>query len=145
MSDVEFSQEELCAQAAGNLSAIFLTVLDWALERDGSVDGRADFIGKSFASSREETNGASPRDVARQASKNFACSADSRFVSLEGDETRGEAVIDGPDDEWLEGLKGSRDVDRANELVLHHIAEYLGFDLSAHRDEAGLHLVFSRP
>lgn len=57
MSDVEFSQEELCAQAAGNQSAIFLTVLDWALERDGSVDGRADFIGKSFASSWEEPIG----------------------------------------------------------------------------------------
>jgi hypothetical protein len=54
-------------------------------------------------------------------------------------------VIEGPDDEWLEDAKLSRDdVDRANEIIFRRIAEYLDLNLAAHRDEAGLHLVFSR-
>jgi hypothetical protein len=145
MSDVDFAAEKLSAQASGNQSAIYLVALDWALERDGSVDNFADFMGRSFAPSWEEMQGASPRDVARQAGMNFASSADSRLVSLDGDDARADAVIEGPDDEWLEDTKLSRDdVDKANEIIFRRIAEYLDLHLAAHRDEAGLHLVFSR-
>ncbi|MDP9270346.1 MAG: hypothetical protein M3P14_05140 [Chloroflexota bacterium] len=145
MSDTDFSPEELRAQASGNQSALFYVVLDWALERDGSVDSWANFMGRAFAPGWEDMKGASAREVARMAGKNFASSADSRFVSLDGDETRGEAVIDGPAEEWLEGTKLSREhVDRANEVIFRRIAEYLGLELAAHRDEAGLHLLFTR-
>ena len=38
----------------------------------------------------------------------------------------------------------ARDTDRANELIFRRIAEHIGFRLEARRDEAGLHLVFSK-
>jgi hypothetical protein len=84
MSDVDFAAAELSAQASGNQSAIYLVALDWALDRDGSVDDFADFMGRSFAPSWEEMKGASAREVARQAGMNFASSADSRLSCLTG-------------------------------------------------------------
>ena len=72
-------------------------------------------------------------------------SADSTFVRLDGDAARAEAVIDGPDPEWLEGTGITRDdSDRANELILGRIAAHLGLSLQVHRDESGLHLIFYR-
>jgi len=77
---------------------------------------------------------------------NFASSADSTFVGLDGDESRAEAVIEGPDPESLEETGVTRDdSDRANELTFGRIAAHLGLTLEVRRDEAGLNLVLSRP
>jgi len=146
MSDTEFSSERLLQQASGNQSAVFHVALSWAKKRDGSVDGFAEFMGEEFAPSWESLRGAGARDVARVAGLNFASSADSRFKRLDGDEERAEAVIEGPDEEWLEetGIT-TADSDRANELIFRRVADYLGLSLETHRDDEGLHLVFSRP
>jgi hypothetical protein len=84
-------------------------------------------------------------EVARIAGLNLASSADSNLVRLEGDESTAEAVIEGPDPEWLEGTTVlAADTDRANELIFRRIAEHIGLRLEARRDDAGLHLVFSK-
>lgn len=146
MGDTDFSAERLLKQASGNQSAMFLVSMAWAKQRDGSVDGWAEFVGDQFADSWDEMRDAGAKDIARMAGLNFASSADSTFVSLDGDATRAEALIDGPDPEWLEGTVVTRDdSDRANELIFGRIAAHLGLSLDVRRDEAGLHLVFSRP
>lgn len=146
MGDTDFSAERLLKQASGNQSAMFLVSMAWAKQRDGSVDGWAEFVGDEFAESWDEMRDAGAKDIARMAGLNFASSADSTFVRLDGDATRAEAVIDGPDPEWLEGTGVTReDSDRANELIFGRIAAHLGLSLDVRRDEAGLHLVFSRP
>lgn len=146
MADTDFSTERLLEQASGNQSAMFLMGVRWARERDGSVDAWANFVGEQFASSWDDMRDAGAREVARIAGLNFACSADSKFVGLEGDEARAEALIEGPDPEWLKDTGVSvEDNDRANELIFRHIAEQLGLALEVHRDERGLHLVFSKP
>ena len=146
MNDIEFSESRLLEQASGNQSAIFLVSLAWAKQRDGSVDAYATFVGDEFAESWDELRDAGAREVARIAGLNFASSADSRFVSLDGDDSRAEVVIQGPDPEWLEGTAlSAADTDRANELIFRQIVEHLGLRLEAHRDEEGLHLIFSRP
>lgn len=145
MADTEFSSERLLEQASGNQSAMFLTSVRWARERDGKVDDWANFVGEQFASSWDSMRDASARDVAQIAGMNFASSADSKFIALEGDQQRAEAVIDGPDPEWLKDTGVSvEDNDRANELIFGRIAEHLGMSLEAHRDDRGLHLVFSK-
>lgn len=146
MDDIEFSESRLREQASGNQSAMFLVSLAWAKQRDGSVDAYAAFVGDEFAGSWDEMRGAGARDVARVAGLNFASSADSRFVRLDGDESRAEAVIQGPDPDWLDGTVITvADSDRANELIFGRIADHLGLRLEAHRDEEGLHLIFSKP
>jgi hypothetical protein len=143
MSDIEFSTERLLEQASGNQSAMFLTALRWARERDGSVDAFATFVGDQFAESWDDMRGAGAREVARIAGLNFASSADSKFVALEGDDSRAEAVIDGPSEEWLEGSGlSAADNDRANELIFGRIAQHLAMGFEARRDEQGLHLIF---
>ena len=145
MGDTDFTPERLLQQASGNQSAMFIVSLAWAKQRDGSVDAWAGFVGDEFAQSWEEMRGASARDVAKMAGLNFASSADSTFVRLDGDAARAEVVIEGPDPEWLEGTGVTRDdSDRANELIFGRIAAYLGVSLQVHRDDQGLHLVFSR-
>jgi len=145
MGDTDFSTERLLEQASGNQSAIFLTALRWARDREGSVDGWASFIGEQFADGWSSMREAGARDVARMAGLNFACSADSKFVALEGDAARAEAVIDGPDPEWLSETGVSvEDHDRATELIFGRIAEHLGLSFESHRDLQGLHLTFSR-
>jgi hypothetical protein len=146
MADTDFSTERLLEQASGNQSAMFLMGVRWARERDGSVDAWANFVGKQFASSWDDMRDAGAREVARIAGLNFACSADSTFVGLEGDEARAEALIEGPDPEWLKDTGVAvEDNDRANELIFRHIAEQLGLALEVRRDDRGLHLVFSKP
>lgn len=146
MSGVEFTEARLREQASGNQSAIFLVSLAWAKKRDGSVDAYAEFIGEQFAESWDELRGAGALDVARMAGLNFASSADSKLVQLDGDDSRADAVIQGPDPEWLaETAVTADDSDRANELIFRRIAEYLGLRLETHRDDAGFHLVFSKP
>lgn len=146
MADIEFSNERLLEQASGNQSGLFFVGLAWAKQRDGSVQGWAEFVGENFADSWNELRGGSALEVARMAGMNFASSADSKLVSVDGDDGRAEALIDGPDSEWLENTTVTReDVDRANALIFRGIAEHIGLRLEAHRDSAGLHLVFSKP
>jgi hypothetical protein len=145
MNDTQFSAERLQEQASLNHTAFFVVSLAWAKQRDGSVDGWAGFVGDQFADSWDSMRDRGARDVARIAGLNFASSADSKFIRLEGDERRAEAVIQGPDPEWLEGTGvTSEDSDRANELIFGKIAAHLGLSLEVRRDEEGLHLVFSR-
>ena len=145
MSDTEFSTERLLEQASGNQSAIFLMALRWARERDGSVDEWATFVGNQFAEGWSNLRDSGALEVARMAGLNLASSADSKFVGLEGDESRAEALIDGPDPEWLEESGVSlEDSDRANELIFARIAEHVGLSFESHRDAEGLHLTFSQ-
>jgi len=145
MNDIEFSTERLLEQASGNQSGMFIVSLAWAKQRDGSVDGWAGFVGDQFADSWDEMRDQGALDIARIAGLNFACSADSELIRVDGDAQRAEAVIQGPDPEWLEdsGVT-TEDSDRANELIFGRIAAHLGVSLEVHRDEEGLHLVFSR-
>jgi hypothetical protein len=143
MGDTEFSTERLLEQASGNQTAIFLMALRWAKEREGSVDSWATFMGEQFAPGWGSEEGA--REVARNAGLNFACGAESEFAALEGDASRAEAVIEGPDAQWLEDTGVSQqDYDRANELIFGRIAEHLGLSFAARRSGAGFHLMFSR-
>ena len=145
MSDTEFSTERLLEQASGNQSAMFLLAVRWARERDGSVDEWATFVGNQFAEGWSSLRDGGALEVARMAGLNFACSADSKFVGLEGDASRAEAVIDGPDPEWLEESGVAIvDHDRANELIFRRIAEHVGLSFESHRDAGGLHLTFSQ-
>ena len=135
MEDTEFTTERLLEQASGNQSAIFLLSLRWAREREGSVDGWASFIGEQFAEGWESLRESGARAVAQIVGLNFASSADSKFVGLEGDETRAEAVIEGPDPEWLKDSGVSlEDNDRANELIFRRIAEHIGLSVEMRRE-----------
>lgn len=146
MADLDFSAEDLLDQARGNQTAFWHLGLKWARERDGSVDGWATFVGEQFAPSWDELGEpASALRVARLAGLNMATTADMRPVELTGDDDRAEVVIEGPEDEWLSGWGTTREEsDRANELIFRQIAERRGLTLEATRDEAGLHLAFSR-
>lgn len=145
MGDTDFSTERLLEQASGNQSALFLIALRWAKERDGSVDSWATFMGEQFAPSWESIRNEGAREVARSAGLNFACGAESKFAALEGDASRAEAVIEGPDAQWLEDTGVSeQDYDRANQLIFGRIAEHLGLTFAARRTGAGFHLMFSR-
>jgi hypothetical protein len=145
MNDWEFTTERLLEQASLNHTGFFIVSLAWAKQRDGSVDGWAEFVGDQFADGWNSMRDRGAREVARIAGLNFASSADSKFVRLEGDEQRAEAVIQGPDPDWLEGTGvTSEDSDRANEIIFRKIAAYLGLSLEVRRDDEGLHLVFSR-
>lgn len=146
MTDLDFTTDELLEQARGNQTGIWYLAARWARERDGSVDGWASFVGREFAPTWDEMgDDASARDVAVGAARNMATTADMRPVELTGDHGRAELLLEGPDQETLDGSGVTRDdIDRTNELVFRAIAERRGMTLEAQRDDAGLHLVFAR-
>ena len=146
MADLEFSKDELLEQARGNLTAIWYATARWARERDGSAEGWASFVGREFAPSWDELGGnASALHVARLAALNMATTADIRPVELTGDQARAELVLEGPDQEFLEGSGVTRDeIDLTNELIFREIAERRGLTLVTRRDDARWHLLFSR-
>lgn len=146
MADLDFTTDELLNQARGNQTAIWHLAVRWARERDGSVDAWADFVGREFAPSWDEMgDDASAREVALGAALNMATTTDMHPVELTGDDSRAELLLEGPDDESLEAFATTREeIDCANELVFRAIAEGRGMTLESRRDDAGLHLVFSR-
>ena len=146
MTDLEFSDEELLAQARGNQSAIWHLAVRHARERDGSVDEWGTYVGREFAPSWNEMGEApSALDVARMAALNVATTADMRPLSVDGDDTRAELVIQGPEQEWMDDFGTNlEDLDRVNELIFRAIAEGRGLSLESWRADDGLHLVFER-
>jgi hypothetical protein len=146
VADLDFTPEVLLEQARGNETAFWHLALLWARQRDGSVDGWAEFVGEQFAPSWDDLgDSASAREVARLAGLNVATTADLRPVELTGDHSRAELVIEGPEDEWLRQFGTTREEsDRANELIFRAIAKRRGLTLGMQRDERGLHLVFAR-
>jgi hypothetical protein len=146
VADLDFSPEVLLEQARGNQTAFWHLALRRARERDGSIDGWAQFVGEHFAPSWDELgDDASARKVARLCALNVATTADMRPVQLNGDDSRAEVVVEGPDDDWLSSFGTTREEsDHANELIFRVIAERRGLTLEARRDEAGLHLAFAR-
>ena len=146
MADLDFDRDELLEQARGNQTAIWHLAARWARDHDGSVDGWAAFVGREFAPSWDEMGSdASARKVALQSALNMATTADMRPVRLTGDDTRAELVLEGPDQEALDAFATTREeIDRTNELVFRAIAEGRGMTLEIRRDDAGLHLIFSK-
>ena len=146
MTDLDFQTDELLEQARGNQTAIWHVAARWARERDGSVDGWADFVGRMFAPSWDEMGPeASAREVALQSAFNLASTQDLHPVSLIGDDERSELVVEGPDQATLDSFGTTRqEIDRSNELVFRAIAEGRGLTPDCHRDDRGLHLIFSR-
>ena len=146
MADLDFDRDRLLEQARGNQTAIWHMAARWAREHEGSVDGWASFVGREFAPSWDDMGSdASAREVAHMAALNMATTADIRPVSVTGDHTRAELVLEGPDPEALDAYGTTRDeIDRTNELVFRAIAEGRGMTLESRRDDAGLHLIFAK-
>jgi hypothetical protein len=146
MADLDFDRDQILQQARGNQTAIWHLAARWAREHDGSVDAWAAFVGREFAPSWDEMGSdASAREVALQSALNMATTADMRPVTLTGDASRAELVLEGPDRETLDAFATTREeIDRTNELVFRAIAEGRGMTLESRRDAAGLHLIFSK-
>jgi len=146
VTDLDFSQEELLAQARGNQSAIWHLAVRRARERDGSVEEWGAYVGHEFAPSWDDMGAAaSALDVARVAALNMATTADMRPLSLSGDDSRAELLVEGPEQQWLDDFGTSlEDLDRVNELIFQAIAEGRGMTLESRRSAEGLHMVFAR-
>jgi hypothetical protein len=146
MEDLQFTQEDLLEQARGNQTAFWHLALRRARERSGSVDDWARYIGDHFAPSWDELGeDVSARDVARLCAFNLATTADMHPLRLDGDDSRAEVVVEGPEDEWLRRFGTTReDSDHANELIFRAIAERRGLTLDVWREEGNFHLAFAR-
>ena len=144
--DLDFGQEELLEQARGNQSAIWHLAVRRARERDGSVEEWGAYVGREFAPSWDDMgDAASALEVARMAALNMATTADLHPVSLSGDDSRAELIVEGPEQEWMDDFGTSlEDLDRVNELIFQAIAEGRGMTLEAQRSADGLHLIFAR-
>jgi hypothetical protein len=146
MAELDFTQDELLDQARGNQSAFWHLALRRAREQSGSVDDWARFIGEHFAPSWDDLGqDASALDVARLCAFNLATTADMRPLQLNGDSSRAEVIVEGPEDDWLSRFATTReDSDRANELIFRAIAARRGLTVDVSRDEVGLHFLFAR-
>ena len=146
MAELDFTQEALLEQARGNQTAFWHLALRRAREQSGSVDDWARFIGEHFAPSWDELGeDVSAHEVARLCAFNLATTADMRPVRLDGDSSRAEVLVEGPEDEWLGRFGTTREEsDHANEVIFRTIAERRGLTLDVWRDEAGLHIAFAR-
>ena len=146
MTELDFTQDELLEQARGNQTAFWHLALRRAREQSGSVDAWGRYVGEQFAPSWDDLGDeASAQEVARTCALNLATTADMRPLRIEGDDSRAEVIVEGPEDAWLRDFGTTREEsDRANELIFRAIAERRGMSLDVWRDEAGLHLAFAR-
>jgi hypothetical protein len=100
-SQENFTPEEICEQAKGNVGALSLLLLAYARDRGQPLEEAAQFCGRVFAPGWDEVPARDARTAARWAALNMV-SGGGELRRLEGDTRQAESVIGGwPLDEDL--------------------------------------------
>jgi hypothetical protein len=144
-ANVEFTTEELLAQAQGNATAFVLATIAYLKEQGLAVDDFVKFFGLRFAPGWEELRSQPVLAVARTAALN-AVSVGGTLRSLSGDEAHAEMVIEGWPDEEISGALGlSRGDGEAMWDSFEPIMEHIGIRYSWRHEENGpVRLTFER-
>jgi hypothetical protein len=144
-ANVEFTTEELLAQAQGNATAFVLATIAYLKEQGLAVDDFVKFFGLRFAPGWEELRSQPVLAVARTAALN-AVSVGGTLRSLSGDEAHAEMVIEGWPDEEISGALGlSRGDGEAMWDSFEPIMEHIGIRYSWRHEENGpVRITFER-
>jgi hypothetical protein len=144
-ANVEFTTEELLAQAQGNATAFVLATIAYLKEQGLAVDDFVKFFGLRFAPGWEELRSQPVLAVARTAALN-AVSVGGTLRSLSGDEAHAEMLIEGWPDEEISGALGlSRGDGEAMWDSFEPIMEHIGIRYSWRHEENGpVRITFER-
>jgi hypothetical protein len=144
-ANVEFTTEELLAQAQGNATAFVLATIAYLKEQGLAVDDFVRFFGLRFAPGWEELRSQPVLAVARTAALN-AVSVGGTLRSLSGDEAHAEMLIEGwPDEEISGALRLSRGDGEAMWDSFEPIMEHIGIRYSWRHEENGpVRITFER-
>jgi hypothetical protein len=144
-ANVEFTTEELLAQAQGNATAFVLATIAYLKEQGLAVDDFVRFFGLRFAPGWEELRSQPVLAVARTAALN-AVSVGGTLRSLSGDEAHAEMLIEGWPDEEISGALGlSRGDGEAMWDSFVPIMEHIGIRYSWRHEENGpVRITFER-
>jgi hypothetical protein len=144
-ANVEFTTEELLAQAQGNATAFVLATIAYLKEQGLAVDDFVRFFGLRFAPGWEDLRSQPVLAVARTAALN-AVSVGGTLRSLSGDEAHAEMLIEGWPDEEISGALGlSRGDGEAMWDSFEPIMEHLGIRYSwRHEEDGPVRLTFER-
>jgi hypothetical protein len=144
-ANVEFTTEELLAQAQGNATAFVLATIAYLKEQGLAVDDFVRFFGLRFAPGWEELRSQPVLAVARTAALN-AVSVGGTLRSLSGDEAHAEMLIEGWPDEEISGALGlSRGDGEAMWDSFEPIMEHIGIRYSWRHEENGpVRITFER-
>jgi hypothetical protein len=144
-ANVEFTTEELLAQAQGNATAFILATISYLKEQGLAVDDFVRFFGLRFAPGWEELRSQPVLAVARTVALN-AVSVGGTLRSLSGDEAHAEMIIEGWPDEEISGALGlSRGDGEAMWDSFEPIMEHIGIRYSWRHEENGpVRITFER-
>jgi hypothetical protein len=144
-ANVEFTTEELLAQAQGNATAFVLATIAYLKEQGLAVDDFVRFFGLRFAPGWEELRSQPVLAVARTAALN-AVSVGGTLRSLSGDAAHAEMIIEGWPDEEISGALGlSRGDGEAMWDSFEPIMEHIGIRYSWRHEENGpVRITFER-
>jgi len=144
-ANVEFTTEELLAQAQGNATAFILATIAYLKEQGLAVDDFVRFFGLRFAPGWEELRSQPVLAVARTAALN-AVSVGGTLRSLSGDEAHAEMLIEGWPDEEISGVLGlERSEGEAMWDSFEPIMEHIGIRYSWRHEENGpVRITFER-
>jgi hypothetical protein len=144
-ANVEFTTEDLLAQAQGNATAFVLATIAYLKEQGLAVDDFVRFFGLRFAPGWEELRSQPVLAVARTAALN-AVSVGGTLRSLSGDEAHAEMIIEGWPDEEISGALGlSRGDGEAMWDSFEPIMEHIGIRYSWRHEENGpVRITFER-
>jgi len=144
-ANVEFTTEELLAQAQGNATAFILATIAYLKEQGLAVDDFVRFFGLRFSPGWEELRSQPVLAVARTAALN-AVSVGGTLRSLSGDEAHAEMLIEGWPDEEISGALGlSRGDGEAMWDSFEPIMEHIGIRYSWRHEENGpVRITFER-
>jgi hypothetical protein len=147
MSDdmsTEFTSEELLSQAQGNATALALSAIAFAKERNISADEFTAFVGQRFAPLWEELRGQGVKDVARMVALNMV-SVGASLRSLSGDDTHAEVLIaEWPDNDFMGELGVTQSDSEAMWNLWNPIMEYLGIRYAWQRQDEAVKMTLER-
>ncbi len=141
MTKVKFTRKEIFDHAVANAGGLWYTTFLYMKSKGLSVEDWIDFVGKNYAPGWEEMKGKGALEVAHGAAANWV-SCGAKLISLDGDETRAEAVLEwvSEEDTKPDGIT-VQEVQQINR-VFFPITQFVGLKFSWKNEGKQFRLVF---
>jgi len=143
METLEFSQEDLGNYGRSNAEGWLLGSVSYFTSKGSGLEEWIDYVGKFHALGWEEIEDKSPKNIAKEAAKNWV-SCGAKLISFDGDNSRAEAVLEFAVDETAEWWKiSTQDAQKFNR-VFFPIAKQVGLKFDWKSEGKQFRIIFTK-
>ena len=143
MTQEEFTMEQICEYAKDNAEGIILATISYLNSKGVDTDEWIAHVGEKFAPGWDSMKDENVLEVGREAALNWiSCGAN--LVSLSGDDTYAEAILEWPSEDSVTYFGISEDDGHKINNVFIPITKYLGLNFTWKSEGNQFKILFSK-